>query len=113
MVPDERLFEEADTPPPAELGPEDPALIVFTSGTSGEPTPIRHGARYLEGQRVQAEHWYGARAGRPVLVHGGERLVALGPERIRGRLGARGRGAAPRRPLRPGRAARPAGAGAA
>jgi acyl-coenzyme A synthetase/AMP-(fatty) acid ligase len=63
LVPDERLFEEAEPAPPAELGPEDPALIVFTSGTSGEPRPIRHGARYLEGQRVQAEHWYGAGPG--------------------------------------------------
>jgi acetyl-CoA synthetase len=63
LVPDERLFERADPAPPAELGPEDPALIVFTSGTSGEPKPIRHGARYLEGQHVQAEHWYGARSG--------------------------------------------------
>jgi acyl-coenzyme A synthetase/AMP-(fatty) acid ligase len=63
LVPDERVFERADPAPPAELGPEDPALIVFTSGTSGEPKPIRHGARYLEGQRVQAEHWYGARSG--------------------------------------------------
>jgi acyl-coenzyme A synthetase/AMP-(fatty) acid ligase len=62
VVPDERLFE-ADPPPTAELDPEDPALIVFTSGTAGEPKPIRHGARYLEGQRVQAEHWYGARPG--------------------------------------------------
>jgi acyl-coenzyme A synthetase/AMP-(fatty) acid ligase len=62
-LPDERLFEEAAPAPPAELGSEDPALIVFTSGTSGEPEPIRHGARYLEGQRVQAEHWYGARPG--------------------------------------------------
>jgi acyl-coenzyme A synthetase/AMP-(fatty) acid ligase len=63
LVPDDRLFEEADPAPPVELGPEDPALIVFTSGTSGEPKPIRHGARYLDGQRVQAEHWYGARPG--------------------------------------------------
>ena len=62
VVPDERLFE-AEPPPLAELDPEDPALIVFTSGTAGEPKPIRHGARYLDGQRVQAEHWYGARPG--------------------------------------------------
>jgi acyl-coenzyme A synthetase/AMP-(fatty) acid ligase len=62
VVPDERLFEEAPAPP-AELGPEEPALIVFTSGTSGEPRPIRHGARYLRGQMVQAEHWYGAGPG--------------------------------------------------
>ena len=41
----------------------EPALIVFTSGTAGEPKPIRHGHGYLAGQRVQAEHWYGARAG--------------------------------------------------
>jgi acyl-coenzyme A synthetase/AMP-(fatty) acid ligase len=62
VVPDEALFE-AEPAPPAELGPEDPALIVFTSGTSGEPKPIRHGARYLEGQQTQAEHWYGAQPG--------------------------------------------------
>jgi acyl-coenzyme A synthetase/AMP-(fatty) acid ligase len=63
LVPDERLFDEADPAPPAELGAEDPVLIVFTSGTSGEPKPVRHGARYLTGQRAQAEHWYGARPG--------------------------------------------------
>jgi acyl-coenzyme A synthetase/AMP-(fatty) acid ligase len=62
VVPDERLFE-AEPAPPAELDPEHPALIVFTSGTAGEPKPIRHGARYLAGQSVQAEHWYGARPG--------------------------------------------------
>ena len=59
-VPDERLFD-ADPAPAAELAPADPALITFTSGTAGEPKPIRHGQRYLDGQRVQAEHWFGAR----------------------------------------------------
>src|SRR3954452_9948464 len=58
-VPDERLFD-APPAPPADLSPTDPALIAFTSGTSGEPKPIRHGQRYLSGQHVQAEHWFGA-----------------------------------------------------
>jgi acyl-coenzyme A synthetase/AMP-(fatty) acid ligase len=61
-VPDERHYESAPAPP-AELGPEDPALVVFTSGTSGEPKPVLHGQRYLAGQRLQAEHWFGARPG--------------------------------------------------
>jgi acetyl-CoA synthetase len=59
---DARLYE-ADPAPPAELEATDPALIVFTSGTAGEPKPIRHGNGYLVGQRIQAEHWYGARPG--------------------------------------------------
>jgi acyl-coenzyme A synthetase/AMP-(fatty) acid ligase len=50
-------------PPPAELAGEDPCLITFTSGTSGEPKPILHGQRYLPGQRTQAEHWLDARPG--------------------------------------------------
>jgi acetyl-CoA synthetase len=61
-VPDESLFE-AEPARTVELAGEDPALIVFTSGTAGEPTPIRHGHRYLAGQSVQAEHWYGAGPG--------------------------------------------------
>jgi acyl-coenzyme A synthetase/AMP-(fatty) acid ligase len=62
MLPDERLFE-SPAAPAAELDRDDPALIVFTSGTAGEPKPIRHGHGYLDGQRVQAEHWFGAREG--------------------------------------------------
>jgi acetyl-CoA synthetase len=61
-VPDEALFDAAPAPA-VELDPLDPALITFTSGTAGEPKPIRHGQRYLPGQHVQAEHWFGARAG--------------------------------------------------
>jgi len=61
-APDPGLLEAAPAPA-EELGPEDPALIVFTSGTAGEPKPIRHGQRYLTGQRTQAEHWLDARPG--------------------------------------------------
>jgi acyl-coenzyme A synthetase/AMP-(fatty) acid ligase len=61
-VPDDALFEH-DPAPAVEVAPEEPALIVFTSGTAGEPKPIRHGHGYLSGQRVQAEHWYDARPG--------------------------------------------------
>jgi acyl-coenzyme A synthetase/AMP-(fatty) acid ligase len=62
VVPDERVFA-ADPAPAADLDETDPALIVFTSGTTGQAKPIRHGQRYLAGQVVQAEHWYGARPG--------------------------------------------------
>src|SRR3954469_11731405 len=45
------------------LAMEDPALVIFTSGTAGEPKPVRHGQRYLANQHIQAEHWFGARPG--------------------------------------------------
>jgi acyl-coenzyme A synthetase/AMP-(fatty) acid ligase len=57
--------ERPQEPPvePADLGPDEGALIVFTSGTTGEPRGALHAQRYLAGQRVQAEHWLGAREG--------------------------------------------------
>ena len=58
------LDEDLPQAPPVEvveLDPDDPALIVFTSGTTGEPRAALHAQRYLPGQRAQAEHWLGAR----------------------------------------------------
>jgi len=63
LVPDDALWREGDPAPAAELGPEDPAVIIFTSGTSGEPKAVVHAQRYLAGQTLQAEHWLAARPG--------------------------------------------------
>ncbi len=61
-IPDESLL--ACAPAPAvELAADDPCLITFTSGTAGEPKAVVHAQRYLDGQRVQAEHWLGAHPG--------------------------------------------------
>jgi acyl-coenzyme A synthetase/AMP-(fatty) acid ligase len=62
LIPDETLFA-ADPAPAAELADDDPCLITFTSGTSGEPKAVVHAQRYLSGQHVQAEHWLDARPG--------------------------------------------------
>jgi acyl-coenzyme A synthetase/AMP-(fatty) acid ligase len=52
-----------DSPPPADTLLDDPALIIFTSGTVGESRAALHAQRYLQGQGVQAEHWLGAGPG--------------------------------------------------
>lgn len=45
------------------LEAEDPAVIIFTSGTTGEPKGVVFSQRYLLAQTLQAEHWFGAREG--------------------------------------------------
>ena len=101
VLPDDRLLDGCEPAPAAQLGPEDPALIVFTSGTSGEPKPIRHGAALPRGSARAGRALVRRPRRRPVLVHRCQRLVAVGPQCLRGRVAARRRRAAARRPLRP------------
>ncbi len=89
-----------------EMDAEDPALIVFTSGTTGEPRGVVHAYRYLLGQQVPGRALVRLAPGRPRLVHDRHRLVEVGPQRLPRPLADRRRRGHPRRPLRPGRAAR-------
>ena len=54
---------DGDAPPYAELDELDPAFVLFTSGTSGEPKLVTHGQRYVYGQTLQARSWMAAQPG--------------------------------------------------
>ena len=88
-------------PPAADLAPDDPCLITFTSGTAGEPKGVLHGQRYLAGQMLQARHWLDARAGDLVWCTAASRLVEVRAERVHRAVAARRRRTPARRALRP------------
>ncbi|NLT05928.1 MAG: acyl--CoA ligase [Solirubrobacterales bacterium] len=62
-TPDDRLWRSGERAAPVELAETDPCLVMYTSGTTGAAKGVLHVQRWLAGQRLQAEHWVGARAG--------------------------------------------------
>ncbi|MDN2566497.1 AMP-binding protein [Aquibium sp. A9E412] len=59
------VAEGPDDLPPADTGPDDPALMIFTSGTTGPPKGALHGHRVLLGHLpgVQMHHDFLPQAG--------------------------------------------------
>jgi acyl-coenzyme A synthetase/AMP-(fatty) acid ligase len=68
-------LDEAELPEPdaatAETGGDDPALILYTSGTTKDPKGVVHTHRYTWAKRAQAERWIDAKSGEIVWCTAG------------------------------------------
>lgn len=57
------MDEASDAFEPVRMRPDDPAVIYYTSGSTGHPKGVTHAARGLYAWRVSAEHWLGLAPG--------------------------------------------------
>ncbi len=66
-------IEKMETAAPggiADTVADDPAFLVYTSGTSGRPKGVLHAQRSLLGRRPMYRHWYGI-SSQDILLHAG------------------------------------------
>ncbi len=66
----EALKAHDPAPDYADTGAEDPAFLVYTSGTSGRPKGVLHAHRSAWGRRPMYQGWYGIRPD-DVILHAG------------------------------------------
>ena len=59
-----------DAPHPTR--PDDPAYLVYTSGTTGYPKGVLHGHRSLLGRQPASEYWFDFAAGGDRILHSGK-----------------------------------------
>lgn len=63
-------FHVLPVPDYADTDAEDPAFLIYTSGTSGNPKGVLHAHRSIWGRRPMYDGWYGITAA-DVMVHAG------------------------------------------
>lgn len=67
------LLSAADSAePPEDTAAEDPAYLVYTSGTTGYPKGVLHAHRALLGRQPSSEYWFDFRADGDRVLHAGK-----------------------------------------
>lgn len=64
-------FGECERGSYADTAADDPAYMVYTSGTSGRPKGVLHGHRAIWGRRPMYSGWYGHLSPSDVMLHTG------------------------------------------